>query len=75
MSTSIPTDDNVVRNVRLAVALELKKKRALNQPIARFDITTGSIFLEHGDGSRTIVGCAMKNGRYSERRRCQSEKR
>ena len=39
----------------------------MRQPIARFNVKTGEVYMEHGDGSRTIVGQAMKRGRYSER--------
>ena len=52
---------------QLAVKIELQKKRAMRQPIARFNVKTGEVYMEHGDGSRTIVGQAMKRGRYSER--------
>lgn len=69
MNANVPTDNIVVRNARLAVDRELKKKRALNQPIAKFDAKTGKVFMEHSDGSITVVGDAMKKGRYSERRR------
>lgn len=69
MNTNVPADNIVVRNARLAVDRELKKKRALNQPIAKFDAKTGKVFMEHSDGSITVVGDAMKKGRYSERRR------
>lgn len=69
MNKNVPADNIVVRNARLAVDRELKKKRALNQPIAKFDAKTGKVFMEHSDGSITIVGDAMKKGRYSERRR------
>ena len=37
MTEPVPSDGIVVRNARLAVKNELKKKRLLNQPIARFD--------------------------------------
>ena len=67
MEKNIPDDGVIVRNARLAVSSELKKKRALNQPIAKFDAKSGTIFLEHADGSKTIVGNAMTEGRYSER--------
>ena len=67
MKTNIPDDSSVVRNARLAVSAELKKKRALNQPIAKFDAKSGTIFLEHPDGSKQVVGNAMTKGRYSER--------
>jgi len=66
-NTSIDTVE--VRNARLAVEAELKKKRTLKQPIARFDSKTGEVYMEHSDGSITVVGSAMKQGRYSERRR------
>lgn len=69
MNKNVPADNIVVRNARLAVDRELKKKRALNQPIAKFDAKTGKVFMEHSDGSITVVGDAMKKGRYSERRR------
>ncbi len=69
MKTDISADEIVVRNARLAVAAELKKKRALKQPIAKFDVKTGTVFLEHSDGRITVVGDAMKKGRYSERRK------
>lgn len=69
MNTNVPADNIVVRNARLAVDRELKRKRALNQPIAKFDAKTGKVFMEHSDGSITVVGDAMKKGRYSERRR------
>lgn len=67
MSNEFPPDDVVVRNAKLAVAVELKKKRALKQPIARFDPKTGEVFIEDGDGNKTVVGQAMTRGRYSER--------
>ena len=69
MASDIPSDGVVVRNARLAVAAELKKKRVLNQPIARFDPKTSKIYMEHSDGSITDVGNAMRPGRYSERRK------
>jgi hypothetical protein len=64
---SFPSDDIVVRNARLAVEMELKKKRALGQPIARFDVKTGRVYMENPDGTTTEFGTAMKAGRYSER--------
>jgi len=69
MATNTPSDAVVVRNARLAVKAELKKKRTLKQPIAKFDSKTGEIYMEHSDGSITVVGKAMKQGRYSERNR------
>lgn len=68
MPDNIPSDNVIVRNARLAVAAELKKKRALNQPIARFDAKTGEVYMENADGSRTVISHAMRRGRYSERR-------
>lgn len=67
MAANIPSDSVVVRNARLAVAAELKKKRVLKQPIAKFDPKTGDVYMEDSDGSITVVGKAMKRGRYSER--------
>ena len=69
MTDHVPSDNVVVRNARMAVEAELKKKRILKQPIAKFDPKTGKVYLEHADGSITVVGDAMKRGRYSERRR------
>lgn len=68
MADRIPSDSIVVQNAKLAVKTELQKKRAMRQPIARFDAKTGEVYMEHGDGSKTVVGQAMKRGRYSERR-------
>lgn len=67
MAANIPSDSVVVYNARLAVSAELKKKRALKQPIAKFNPKTGKVYMEHGDGSTTVIGSAMKRGRYSER--------
>ena len=69
MATVFPPDDIVVRNARLAVSNELRKKRVLNQPIARFDPKTGEVYIENSDGSKVEVGKAMGRGRYSERNR------
>lgn len=67
MADKIPFDSTVVQNARLAVKAELQKKRARQQPIARFDAKTGKVYMEYSDGSITVVGQAMKRGRYSER--------
>ncbi len=64
---NIPSDDILVRNARLAVETDLKEKKALNQPIARFDIKTKEVFLEYPDGRRELVGHGMTRGRYAER--------
>lgn len=37
MENRIPSDTILVREARRAVSAELKKKRALNKPIAEFD--------------------------------------
>lgn len=71
MAPIIPNDGVVVQHARLAVSTELKKKRALKQPIAKFDPKTGKVYMEHSDGTKTVVGEAMKRGRYSER--CRQE--
>lgn len=60
MSAPVPHDGIVVRNARLAVKNELEKKRLLNQPIARFDPKSGKVYMEHADGTKTLVGEAMK---------------
>lgn len=67
MADLIPDDGILVKNARLAVEEELKKKRDLKQPIARFDPKTKKIYMEYEDGSTTEVGSAAEQGRYSER--------
>jgi hypothetical protein len=74
MAANVPSDDIVVRNARLAVAMELEKKRALKQPIAKFDPETRMVYMENADGSITVVGNAMKQGRYSERCRRRDDR-
>jgi hypothetical protein len=66
---TIPSDSIVVQNARLAVKTELTKKRAMKQPIAMFDSKTGKVYMQNADGSTTVVGEAMKRGRYSERKK------
>lgn len=67
MAANISSDNIVVHNARLAVSAELKKKRALKQPIAKFDPKTKKVYLEQSDGSIVECGTAMERGRYSER--------
>ncbi|MEY8403888.1 hypothetical protein AALA54_11200 [Oscillospiraceae bacterium 44-34] len=67
MADQIPDDSILVKNARLAVKLELQKKRALGQPIAKFDPKTKEIYMEHPDGSITPMGSVEEQGRYSER--------
>ncbi|HIV63073.1 MAG TPA: hypothetical protein H9746_09605 [Candidatus Butyricicoccus avistercoris] len=62
-------DGFIVKNARLAVASELKKKRALNQPIAKFDAKTKQVYIQNSDGSTIPFAKAMTRGRYSERSR------
>lgn len=69
MADSVLSDDIVIHNARLTVNIALQKKRALRQPIARFDMETRKAYMEHSDGSRTVAGQAIKRGRYGERRR------
>lgn len=66
MSKDIPSDSIVVKLARLAVASELKKKRILKQPIAKFDPKAGKVYLLHGDGTRQEFG-RVSGTRYSER--------
>ena len=42
MPNSIPDDRIVVQNARRAVAAELRKKKILEQPIAKYDPKTGN---------------------------------
>ena len=50
----------------LAVKNELEKKRLLNQPIARFDPKSGKVYMEHADGTKTLVGEAVRKGGYGK---------
>lgn len=68
MEYRIPSDGIVVKNARLAVAAELKKKKILKQPIAKYDPKTGKVYLVHSDGSCEEVG-ETRRARYSERKR------
>jgi hypothetical protein len=68
MATRIPDDSVLVRNARLAVEMELKKKRALKQPIARFDPKSGRIYMENGDGTITECGVVTRQGRYGKQK-------
>ena len=68
MADRIPSDGVIVQNARLAVAAELKKKRILKQPIAKFDPKTGKVYLLHSDGTREEIGKVGRK-RYSERQR------
>lgn len=68
MADQIPSDGVVVQNARLAVAAELKKKKILKQPIAKFDLKTGKVYLLHSDGTREEIGKVGRK-RYSERQR------
>lgn len=68
MKDRIPSDGVVVKNARLAVAAELRRKKILKQPIAKYDTKTGKVYLIHGDGTREEVG-ETRRGRYSERKR------
>lgn len=67
MSNKVPSDGIIVKNARLAVSTELQRKRAMNQPIAKFDKKTGRVYLENSDGTVKEIGRAMEQGRYSER--------
>ena len=66
MADRIPSDGVIVHNARLAVAAELKKKKILKQPIAKFKPKTGKVYLLHGDGTREELG-EVRRKRYSER--------
>jgi hypothetical protein len=69
MTPEVPNDCILVQHARLAVSAELQKKRALKQPIAKFDPKSGQVYLENGDGTTVQMGNAMQRGRYSERAR------
>lgn len=67
MENRIPSDGVVVKNARLAVAVELRKKKILKQPIAKYDPKTGKVCLLHSDGTCEEVG-ETRRTRYSERK-------
>ena len=51
---------------RQAVKEELKKLKRENTPVARYDKESGSVYMEHSDGTRETVGGRLREGRYSE---------
>lgn len=56
MENMIPDDSILIKNARLAVKAELKKKRDLNLPITKFNPKTNEFYRVNGDGTTTIVG-------------------
>ena len=64
----VPDDGVIVQRARLAVAMALKKKRILGQPIAMFDPKTRIVYLEYGDGTCVEIGKASPN-RYGAYRK------
>lgn len=68
MKDKIPPDSIVVKNARLAVAAELRKKKILGQPIAKYEPQTGKVYILYGDGTREEVA-QTRRVRYSERKR------
>ncbi|MEY8232680.1 hypothetical protein AALA82_13815 [Oscillospiraceae bacterium 50-16] len=67
MADIIPDDSTLVKKARLAVKLELQKKRALGLPITRFNPKTRELYRENPDGSITSMGILTDQRRYSER--------
>ena len=67
MPAFVPSDGIIVRNAQFAVKTELEKKRVLDQPIARFDPKSGKVYMEYADGSKTLIGEAMRKGGYGKR--------
>ena len=65
---NIESDNFLVANARIAVSTEIKRKKALQQPIAKFDAKTKRVYLENPDGTTQEFGEAMQQGRYSERK-------
>lgn len=68
MLESVPCDGIVIRNAQLAVKAALEKKRILNQPIARFDLKSRSVYMEYPNGTKVLFGEALRKGRYAERK-------
>lgn len=68
ISSNDHNDNIVVQYARQAVSAELKRKKLLKQPIAKFDQKTGKVYIVHSDGTHEVVG-SVRRGRYSERQR------
>ena len=64
---SAESDNFLVVNARIVVSTELKKKKTLQQPIAKFDTKAKRVYLENPDGTTQEFGGAMQQGQYSER--------
>lgn len=80
MTEPVPSDGIVVRNARLAVKNELKKKRLLNQPIARFDPKSGKVYMQHAKQRGSWYGISpvtrtVPNGKAYDRNRVKREDR
>lgn len=56
-----------------AVSAELKRKRALNEPIAEFDPKSKKNYFVYGNGEKKLFGEAMQKWRYSERCKYRTE--
>lgn len=56
----------ITQAAQIAVQTELEYKRLHKLPIARFALETKEVFLEKPDGTKTLIGKAMKRGRYSQ---------
>ena len=67
MTDSADKESMIVRNARLAVEAELRKKHVLNQPVAKFDVETKTIYLQHSDGTVSHVSNVPIRRSYGEK--------
>lgn len=68
----VPDDGVIVQRARLAVAMALKKKRILGQPIAMFDPKTRIVYLEYGDGTCVEFGKGFTESLWGVRKQASS---
>ena len=59
------TDAESVNRAKIAVKIELEKRKAMNAPIAVYDPKTGVIYAQYNDGRKEVIGKRTKGGRLS----------
>ena len=60
------SDKEADKRVKIAVKIDMEKKKAMNIPVAVFDSETGKIYAEYSDGTRVLMGSRIKRGVYGE---------
>lgn len=60
------TDSQVVKRANAAVKIELEKKKAMDIPVVAFDRKSQTLYQKNSDGTRTVIGSRIREGRYSE---------